>query len=239
MLRLAAVCVSNRTLRRFSTLPFDNSHFEKEHVVDVYNTIAEHFSHTRHSPWPYVEGFLKALDHGCIVADVGCGNGRYMGCNKNINIIGSDISEVLASICSNNGYECNVSDCLNLPYKCNSFDATLSIAVIHHFSTEERRIKVLKELIRITKPGGKIIISAWSFDQLDRKGTPKYSEQDIFIPWHLQQKYRKDRTSTPVLKRYYHLFKNGELEDLLIKCGQTNFIDNVHIKDNYFVVLIK
>jgi len=32
---------------------------EKEHVYDVYDKIAPHFSHTRYKPWPKVKQFLE------------------------------------------------------------------------------------------------------------------------------------------------------------------------------------
>ena len=55
---------------------------EKEHVYDVYEKIAPHFSNTRYKPWPRVEQFLNSLPQGSIVLDVGCGNGKYLGCNN-------------------------------------------------------------------------------------------------------------------------------------------------------------
>jgi ubiquinone/menaquinone biosynthesis C-methylase UbiE len=54
---------------------------EKEHVYEVYEKIAPHFSNTRYKPWPKVEEFMNNVPPGSIVADIGCGNGKYMGCN--------------------------------------------------------------------------------------------------------------------------------------------------------------
>ncbi len=33
--------------------------FEQKHVHQVYDKIANHFSHTRYKPWPVVENFLQ------------------------------------------------------------------------------------------------------------------------------------------------------------------------------------
>lgn len=44
-------------------------------------------------------------------------------------------------------------------------DYVISVAVIHHFSTEERRLEAINELVRITKPGGTILIYVWAFEQ--------------------------------------------------------------------------
>ncbi|ORY46743.1 hypothetical protein BCR33DRAFT_637631, partial [Rhizoclosmatium globosum] len=56
----------------------------------VYEAIAPHFSATRYKPWPVVETFLKSLPPGSIGADVGCGNGKYLGVNPSLYTIGSD-----------------------------------------------------------------------------------------------------------------------------------------------------
>lgn len=57
---------------------------EKMHVHNVYDTIADHFSDTRHKPWPNVLNFVQSLEMGSVLVDVGCGNGKYLGHNKSI-----------------------------------------------------------------------------------------------------------------------------------------------------------
>ena len=44
---------------------------EKQHVHDVYERIAPHFSDARYKAWPRVKEFLLGLEPGSIVADVG------------------------------------------------------------------------------------------------------------------------------------------------------------------------
>ena len=51
-----------------------------------------------------------------------------------------------------------ICDNMALPYKDESFDAVLSIAVIHHIATTERRVRALRELARVLRVGGRIII---------------------------------------------------------------------------------
>ena len=72
---------------------------EKEHVYDVYEKIAPHFSNTRYNPWPKVENFLREIEKGSFVADIGCGNGKYLGCNSEIFTVGTDRSFNLIDIC--------------------------------------------------------------------------------------------------------------------------------------------
>jgi len=68
---------------------------EKEFVYKVYDKIAPHFSSTRYKAWPMIVKFLNNLEKGSIVADVGCGNGKYLGCNPNVYMIGIDRSHNL------------------------------------------------------------------------------------------------------------------------------------------------
>lgn len=50
----------------------------------VYNEIANHFSETRHSPWPQVNEFIHQFEMGSILVDIGCGNGKYLQSNRDI-----------------------------------------------------------------------------------------------------------------------------------------------------------
>ena len=47
-----------------------------------------------------------------------------------------------------------VADCIHVPLRSGSCDAAICIAVMHHLSTEGRRIRCLSELRRIVKVGG-------------------------------------------------------------------------------------
>lgn len=99
----------------------------------------------------------------------GCGNGKYLGVNPSSSIIGSDICPELVSIARTRGHEVAVFDCLNLPYRNGMFDAAICIAVVHHLSTEERRLVALKELVRIVRPGGRILVYVWAMEQERKK----------------------------------------------------------------------
>lgn len=51
------------------------------------------------------------------------------------------------------------ADALQLPYRTASCDAALCVAVLHHISSEARRLQLMAELLRILRPGGKAIVS--------------------------------------------------------------------------------
>jgi len=69
--------------------------YEHTHVHGVYEAIAPHFSATRYKPWPVVADFLQAQPPGSVGIDVGCGNGKYLGVNKDVFMVGSDRSSNL------------------------------------------------------------------------------------------------------------------------------------------------
>jgi ubiquinone/menaquinone biosynthesis C-methylase UbiE len=205
--------------------------------------VIHHFSNTRYKPWPQVSEFLNSLEKNSMVLDVGCGNGKYLSENKNLLMFGTDRSSNLLSIAKENNKEsqCFVADSLKLPIRSETFDAAISIAVIHHFSNELLRIKALKEIFRVIKHGGRVLIYVWAMEQKQKK----FVEQDNFVPWHLQNKFENEikvetmqngpnitedkNINCKVYQRYYHVFYQGELEDIIKKTG-----DNVEIEKSFF-----
>lgn len=82
-------------------------------------------------------------------------------------------------------------DNLALPFRDESLDAVVSIAVVHHFATTDRRVCALRELARVLRIGGRIIISVWAMEQSHRK----FESQDVLVPWR-----RPRHISTPSLE---------------------------------------
>eukprot|EP00271_Cylindrocystis_brebissonii_P010650 TRINITY_DN26921_c0_g1_i1.p1 TRINITY_DN26921_c0_g1~~TRINITY_DN26921_c0_g1_i1.p1 ORF type:complete len:485 (-),score=87.11 TRINITY_DN26921_c0_g1_i1:860-2269(-) len=140
---------------------------ERSHVHDVYNVIAPHFSSTRYARWPKVAEFLEALPPGTLLLDAGCGNGKYLGFNDKCFNFGCDISAPLVGICASRGFDVGVADAVHLPIRRSSFDAAISIAVLHHLSTDARRIRALSELVRAVRIGGRVLITVWAREQED------------------------------------------------------------------------
>ncbi|KAF6101943.1 alkB-like protein 8, tRNA methyltransferase [Phyllostomus discolor] len=158
------------------------SQLEQEYVHRVYEEIAGHFSSTRHTPWPHIVEFLKALPRGSLVADIGCGNGKYLGINKELYMIGCDRSQNLVDICRERQFQAFVCDALAVPIRSGSCDACISIAVVHHFATTERRVAALQELVRLLRPGGKALIYVWAMEQEYNKKKSKYLREDRTSP---------------------------------------------------------
>ncbi|XP_023549869.1 alkylated DNA repair protein alkB homolog 8-like isoform X2 [Cucurbita pepo subsp. pepo] len=53
-------------------------------------------------------------------------------------------------------------------------DAAISIAVLHHLSTENRRKKAIEELLRVVKKGGLVLITVWAVEQEDKSLLTKW-----------------------------------------------------------------
>ncbi|KAJ4935703.1 hypothetical protein JOQ06_017232 [Pogonophryne albipinna] len=156
------------------------SQLERDHVHSVYDKIAPYFNDSRYKAWPKVQQFLLDLQPGSIVADIGCGNGKYLHINKEVFKMGCDVCRPLVDFAWSQGHEVQMCDGLHLPYRDGCFDAVLSIAVIHHLSTKERRIRAIKEMARTLRVGGRIMIYVWAMEQKRRK----FEKQDIFVPWN-------------------------------------------------------
>mmetsp|Transcript_1501 Transcript_1501/g.2243 ORF Transcript_1501/g.2243 Transcript_1501/m.2243 type:complete len:247 (-) Transcript_1501:195-935(-) len=158
-------------------------------------------------------------------------------------VIGCDISSQLVQICRIKGFDAQVGDALNAPYRSNSFDGSISIAVLHHLSTKARRLAALRELIRVLRPGGRGLVYAWAFEQGEMdgdKGARKFPAQDVFVPFHFRLQshhpqqmdgvqaasFVKDKNSL-VFQRYCHVYKRGELQSLLMEAAETMKSENV------------
>lgn len=56
------------------------------------------------------------------MADIGCGNGKYLDTNAECSFIGCDRSAKLIDICGERKFEVFVCDALKVPFRDNSFD---------------------------------------------------------------------------------------------------------------------
>ena len=148
---------------------------ENTHVTRVYNHIAKHFSDTRHTPWPRVCEFLQSLDPGSLVYDIGCGNGKYGRVNRLIHMIGADTSFELLKISQGRGMsDAVLSDAKTLPFRSGTADNVISIAVLHHLSTQEGRLGGVQEVSRVLKAGGSALLTVWAFEQNRNGSASKY-----------------------------------------------------------------
>ncbi|XP_025423501.1 uncharacterized protein LOC112692895 isoform X3 [Sipha flava] len=149
---------------------------EKAYVHDTYQEMYHPAHKTK--PWPKVTQFLHDLEPGSLVCDIGCGTGKYLSTNPHVFKLGVDRCLRLTEIARSQDSEVLVCDNLTLPFKDCSLDAILSVAVIHHFSTTERRVSALQELARVLRIGGRMIITVWAMERRHRK----FESQDVLMP---------------------------------------------------------
>ncbi|KAK9462510.1 S-adenosyl-L-methionine-dependent methyltransferase [Lipomyces oligophaga] len=222
----------------------DAERLENEHVHAVYNRIAPHFSSTRYKGWPVVERYLERQEPGSIGLDIGCGNGKYIAASKSVYLLGMDRSQELV-FCARDAWRLNqirhgdvgVGDGLEMPAPTGRFDFAISVAVVHHFATRQRRIQALRELIRVVRPGGSAFVSAWALEQTatSRRGWTAADYQDLFVPWVTRKQGNPDSHSENVEKRFYHLYRQDELVEDMRTAGGI-ILDSGYEKDNWWVV---
>lgn len=188
-----------------------NTDFEKEYVHKFYDQKADVFSKSRTKPWPYTEVFFnKYCKDNTIILDSGCGNGREF---FNENVIGLDYSDNLLkeaarkpSVALVRG---NVHD---LPFKNGIFDTIMSIAVIHHLCTHERRLNCMLEMKRVLKNDGTILVYVWHISASSKKKFNRLNgENEFLVSWRGEND----------LMRYYYLFDENKLKTL---CNEAGFI---------------
>ncbi len=212
------------------------SDFEKEYVENTYELISKHFSSTRYSHWKSVKEYIQELNqinYKINFLDFGCGNGKYLSLCDKFNSTAFDNCENLLEIVKTK-YPNVITikgdvGVLNTQL-INTFDSIISVAVIHHLSTEQRRIDAIKNIIKYLKSGGSALVSVWS-NQIDKtKFTKLESRGDYLVGWNNQH------------QRYYHLFDSDELDNLILKADINNEIiveTKIYECDNWVIIIRK
>jgi SAM-dependent methyltransferase len=179
--------------------------------------------------WKYVKIFLDSVPPHSIVGDLGCGSGRNMYYRSDLKFIGCDGSVELVKICQSDGLDVVHSNILNMPFADESFDYTICIAVLHHLSTFERRSKALNEMLRVLKPGGKMLLSVWSYEQ-EEDSKRKFDLGDNMVSWEISTGEIKDR--------YYYIFSKDTLIDFL-EINKIVYTEMFNEKGNWYVIIQK
>lgn len=202
-------------------------------VKDVYENIAYKFDNTRYRCWTTVERILNLYKKNSINCEMGCGNGKNMIYRNDINFIGVDFCEKFIEICKKKKLNCYVEDIRNTHFEDNYFDNCISIAVIHHLDSIEKRVAAINEMFRVTKINGTLLIYVWAL--MDPNGIlrdNKVTKPDNLVPFK--------NNDNSIFKRYYHHYINGELNKEISKCNYNYIIiENGYEKGNYYIYLRK
>ncbi|EFW98575.1 oxidoreductase [Grosmannia clavigera kw1407] len=88
---------------------------------------------------------------------------------------------------------------------------------------------------------GRVLLYVWALEQASsRRGWSAGGEQDLLVPWvkTLRQKKTEDgdrTTRRPTFQRYYHLYREGELEEDVRAAGG-HVVSSGYEKDNWWVI---
>ena len=178
-----------------------------------------------------------------------------------------------------------VADAMTVPLRSDSCDAAICIAVMHHLSTTDRRVRCIEELSRIVKTNGRIHIQAWAMEQA-ADSRRRFAAPDVFVPFNAQPKYLNklcdktkgsktkqnqnesssgstdsapasgpsksvaelyseaydkadfdERKGLVVFQRYCHMYREGELDDLVRQVPSVRLLESGYESGNHFVIL--
>lgn len=186
-------------------------------VLCVYNQIAPQFDKTRFNPWPGVSRFLESLPKGSFVADLGCGNGKYIKAFKGRHtFVGLDGSLGLLE-CNPRGHELVAAliGKSGLPWRDGLFDAVISVAVLHHIASDNHIERCLKDIHRVLVKGGRALLTLWAQETTDKRKDKwlRHSDCDYMVPW-------TDAQTNHVYWRYYKLYDQSMVSAFIQTCSQ-------------------
>ena len=199
-----------------------------------YDQMAEKFSGTRSFFWNDLAFIADYVADGERVLDYGCGNGRILEIlkTKKIDYVGVDISQKLIDLAKvkypqQRDFFSKITSQTSLAFPDNFFNKIISVAVFHHFPEKCAR-EMARELFRITKPGGAVIVTAWNLWQKKRRRnifnlsalTGKVFQAgeyagfgfgDILVPFRDNQ--------GRVFKRYHRAYTKKSLSEVFLSAG--------------------
>lgn len=184
-----------------------------------YTVISDEFAATRQRPWDEFEIIKRVILPGQKLLDAGCGNGRlakYLSDSK-IEYIGVDNNRSLLKIAGkeNPDIQFKFGDVAKLPFPAGSFDVVCCIAVLHHLPGAKLQLKALRELKRVLKKDGVLIITVWNLWQKKYRKYIDRKTHEALIPWGAEKK----------VQRFYHAFTKAEFKRLIKRAGFSSIID--------------
>jgi ubiquinone/menaquinone biosynthesis C-methylase UbiE len=190
----------------------------RQQVKETYSSIAGEFDQTRKNLWLEFEHFLDYVKSDSKVLDLGCGNGRLYSLlkEKKVDYLGVDNNEALLKKARENfpDAEFKIGDMVSLDLPDESFDVVFSIAAFHHIPGKKLRHQVTKEMHRVLKPDGILILTVWNLFQW--KYFWDFLRAILLSIFHLGLKYSWNdlwiRWGSHHAKRYYHAFLPRELK---------------------------
>jgi SAM-dependent methyltransferase len=156
------------------------------------------------------------------ILDVGCGDGRDLEVfkGKQVAYTGVDISkEVIEQARAKWKGEAvfEVGDILQLPSPDGRYDHVLALGVLHHVPSAGYRVQAIKELARVTRSGGYIMIATWNLWQTRYWGVLLHQLFGKRNGWDFGD--LKITWKKPIFPRFYHVFTIKEMNKLCTGAG--------------------
>ena len=234
---------------------------ETVHVRDLYNEAnTETIGRLSKSLWDEVKSFVeegvaassRKKREDIHFLDAGCGTGRYLAHAASLGVrhlAGIDNSQRMISeslsrcpLPQEGTRSLHVADVRNAGkvFAPSSFDMILCTAVIPHIQSEDGRKCTLVNLIRLLKPGGDLLVSAWAkdmitntrmLDKMERSDAESDNERDYLVTLEGKQ-------------WYYYMFTKQEFQFFVMECcrlqgGKGLAVDFFESHDNYFAKISK
>ncbi|HMQ52170.1 MAG TPA: class I SAM-dependent methyltransferase [Anaerolineae bacterium] len=194
-------------------------------IVSHFSISAERYSKNRKLPDHndlFVRSFQNRATESLKILDVGCGTGhRLKGLGLyylSFDLVGIDITPKMLkqgqTVDQSNLVTFLVGDSLHIPFADHSFDAVIISEVLHHLVTDDRqqsclrREQGLRELLRLVKPDGLILLHEVCF----------YSAWRTMALFHLSYLFSRFNLSIPSLNIHKNVVVNfftvSELEEM-------------------------
>ncbi len=172
----------------------------------IWDKIASEWNKYKTIPAEHTIEFLKKTSGK--VLDLGSGSGRHLVKIKSGKMYLVDFSKEMLKLAEEKAKrekinaEFKQANLWEIPYENEFFDYAICISALHCIE-EENREKVVRELYRVLKKGGKAEIGVWNI----KSKRFKNSQKEKYIGW------------TDKGKRYYYLYDEKEIHDLFKKFG--------------------
>lgn len=154
----------------------------KDFIKDFWNDQAKKFGESHEASWGdihmvnlEIETIGKHLKNGETVLDIGCANGyaAFQHANKLKRIVGVDFAKEMIHeankakrVSKLNNISFETGDIRKLRFANNTFDTVYTTRVLINLPTWKDQIQGIKECIRVTKPGGRILLSEGFWEPL-------------------------------------------------------------------------
>lgn len=173
--------------------------------------------------WSLINPDPAAHKFAYSILDVGCGTGEMLAsfkkCQKNLSTYGVDISAAMIKRAAHKNRWAKqnfiLSDAAILPFKTSSFHITTAIFVLHHVAN---RLGVIRELVRVTKKNGIIIVADGDYNVRNGLNAVHYAAiRKLHFPGFMNdsmtylassKKHIGDALNRLRLKNDGHIYKN-------------------------------